>query len=254
MEYKNLFNLKDKVAVVTGGNGYIGQEIVKGLLEFGATVVVLDIKNSDFDSNYYFIKCDLNNSNEIEESYYKIENIYGGIDILIACAAYTGYAGTGKTEDISDDEWEKGINGTLNITFKAIKKIIPFFRRRKSGNIVTFGSLYSWIAPDFRIYGENNISPPNYGSGKAGIIQLTRHVASQYANENIRVNSITPGSYPHPQSFSNKDFILKLSSRNMMNRIGFPQDLVGAILFFVSDASRFVTGSNINVDGGQLSW
>lgn len=132
--------------------------------------------------------------------------------------------------------------------------MVPYMDKRGGGSIVTFGSLYAWIAPDFRIYNNNNISPPNYGAGKAAIVQLTRHCASQFAKRGIRVNSITPGSYPHPVSFSNEEFMGKLSDRTMLGRIGYPDDLVGAIILLASDASAYMTGTNISVDGGQLAW
>lgn len=259
MSYLNLFNLEGKVAVVTGGSGYLGSEIVKGFLDFGANVVVFDKVNNDKfvgldESKFKLINCDLSDSKDINRCYNKVKKIFGGIDILVACAAYTGYAGTGRTDEMSDDVWEQGIKGTVGITFKAIREVIPFFRERKGGNIITFGSLYAWIAPDFRIYDNSNVSPPNYGCGKAACVQLTRHVASQFANENIRANSITPGSYPHPKSFSNERFMNCLSGRTMMGRIGYPEDLVGAAIYLASDASKYVTGANISVDGGQLSW
>jgi len=250
--YKELFDLKNKNIVVTGGLGYLGLEISKGLKEFGANVIIIDFQDkviSDFD--YY--KCDLNDTLQIKLTYKKIIQKYNFINCIFALAAYTGYAGTGETHDLSDDEWSNGIEGTLGITFKTLKSIIPLMMKR-GGSIITFGSLYSWIAPDFSIYNKDNISPQNYGSGKAAVVQLTRHIASQYSKYNIRANIITPGSYPHPKSFSNASFITKLAGRNMLGRVGYPKDLVGACIFLASDASSFITGTNISVDGGQLSW
>jgi gluconate 5-dehydrogenase len=250
--YKKLFNLNGKTIVVTGGLGYLGIEIAKGLRDFGANVIIIDIKETN-TSDFHYYKCNLNDSKEITFTFNKILDRFKSIDSLFALAAYTGYAGSGETHQLSDEEWNKGIEGTLGITFKTLKAVLPIMIKN-GGNIVTFGSLYSWIAPDFRIYDSNNISPPNYGSGKAGVVQLTRHVASQYAKYNIRANVITPGSYPHPKSFENKAFIDKLANRNMVGRIGFPSDLVGTCIFLVSNASKFITGTNISVDGGQLSW
>jgi NAD(P)-dependent dehydrogenase (short-subunit alcohol dehydrogenase family) len=97
-------------------------------------------------------------------------------------------------------------------------------------------------------------SPPNYGAGKAAIVQLTRHAASELAKYRIRVNSVTPGSFPHPKTQKNKNFIERISNRNMLGRIGFPEGIVGPVLFLISDASKYITATNINVDGGQLNW
>ena len=261
MKYDDIFCLKGKTAVVTGGAGYLGSAIVQGLLDFGASVVAADLSDTGLNGklagqtreNFLFAECDLNKPASIKELYENTKAKFGGIDILFACAAYSGYGGTGTVSDMSDETWDSGIAGTVGITFKAIREIIPYMQQ-KGGSIITFGSLYSWIAPDFGIYDTGNVSPPNYGAGKAAVIQLTRHCASQFASKNIRVNSISPGSYPHPVSFENKSFMEKLSKRTMMGRIGYPEDLIGAAILLASDASRYMTGTNISVDGGQLAW
>ena len=252
---KNLFNLDSKIIVITGGSGYLGKEISSGLTKFGAIVTNFDNQAPEENQEKsHFKKCDLNSIDEISRCYAEVIKEFGKIDVLICAAAYSGYAGSGKLHEMSIETWNKGIDGTLNITFKSIKAIIPIFKEIGSGNIITFGSLYSWIAPDFSIYNNENISPPNYGAGKAAIIQLTRHVASQYAEFNIRANSVTPGAFPHLNKVNDEIFLNKLSSRNMMSRVGKPQDLVGPIAFLASDASEFITATNINVDGGQLNW
>lgn len=254
--YTKLFDLSKKTIIITGGLGYIGSELVKALSEFGAKCIVFDNTSTQTKSNNEFelMDVDLNDSNSIEKAYDEVMIKYSRIDVLICAAAYGGYAGSGMTHEMSDLDWQKGIDGTLNITFKSIKKVIPHLKNYGGGKIITFGSLYSWIAPDFSIYNENNISPPNYGAGKAAIIQLSRHVASQYATYGITVNTITPGSLPHPKTQKDKDFIDKLAKRNMLERISFPRDLVGTAVFLSSSASDYLTATNINVDGGQLSW
>ena len=261
MKYKDIFSLRGKTAIVTGGAGYIGAAIAQGFLDFGASVVIADVVSDGLSGklaeypreNYLFVECDLCNPQSIKEMYETTKSKFGGIDVLVACAAYTGYGGTGTVISMTDETWEAGIEGTIGITFKCIREAIPYMEDN-GGSIITFGSLYAWIAPDFGIYDSGNVSPPNYGAGKAAIIQLTRHCASQFSSRNIRVNSITPGSYPHPASFENKQFMEKLSKRTMMGRIGYPEDLVGASILLASDASGYMTGTNITIDGGQLAW
>lgn len=260
--YKNLFEFKNKTVVVTGGLGYLGQEIVRALLDLGSNVAVFDNSTLDYKKVFKLktlnrlivLNPNLSHSIETRAAFQHVEDRFGVINSLINCAAYGSYPGSGSIETMSTEIWDEGIEGTLGITFKTIKESIPFIKKSRNASIVNFGSLYSWIAPDLSIYENNNGSPPNYGAGKAAIIQLTRHAASELSKYNIRVNSVSPGSFPHKATQKNRDFIGKLSKRNMMNRIGQPEDLIGAVLFLVSDGSLFITGTNINVDGGQLAW
>lgn len=261
-KYNYLFDLKDFNVVVTGGLGYLGSQVVIALLEFGAKVSILDNSNykvnlglgKNMNDRLLVLNVNLSDPVSTRKAFEEVETAFGTIDALVNTAAYGNYAGTGTIENIPYSIWDEGIEGTLGITFKTIKESIPFIKKSQNPSIVNFGSLYSWIAPDLSIYENDNGSPPNYGSGKAGIIQLTRHAASELSKYNIRVNSVSPGSFPHPKTQENIDFIKRLSRRNMMNRIGYPEDLVGVVLFLISKASIYITATNINVDGGQLSW
>jgi gluconate 5-dehydrogenase len=257
-----LFNLESKVVVVTGGLGYLGIEIVLSLIEYGSKVAVFDnrkLSSTLLDKyqnhgSFLFVMLDLSKPQDIKRALTEVETKFGKITSLINCAAYGNYPGSGSIESISYKNWNLGIDGTLGLTLNSLKEAIPFLKKSTHSSIVNFGSLYSWIAPDPRIYDDNNGSPPNYGAGKAAIMQLTRHAASELSQFGIRVNSVTPGSFPHPQTQSNKQFIERLSNRNMLGRIGFPEDLVGPVLFLISDAAKYMTATNINVDGGQLNW
>ena len=115
--------------------------------------------------------------------------------------------------------------------------------------------MYGLIAPDFDIYGEDiPWSPPTYGAGKAGVLQFTRYCASALARRNIRVNSITPGPFPGITPTTNMEFIGRLSNKTMLKRTGKAEELNGALLLLASDASSFMTGSNIVVDGGMTQF
>ena len=115
--------------------------------------------------------------------------------------------------------------------------------------------MYGVIAPDFDIYGDDiPWNPPTYGAGKAGVLQFTRYCASALARRNIRVNSITPGPFPNITPSSNMAFISRLSNKTMMKRTGKPEELNGALLLLCSDASSFMTGTYIIVDGGMTQW
>lgn len=262
MNYKNIFSLEGKGIVVAGGAGYLGSKIAECLQDFGAHVVVADMveednerveflrKNGKFD----YIKCDLMSADSVKEMYTVAEQKMGKIDVLFNCAAYTGYAGTGDADQMSDEVFAAGVQGTLGLTYRCTREVIPFMKKNNNGSIINFGSLYALIGPDFRTYPEGFNSPPNYGAGKAAIVQLTRHCASQFAKYGIRVNSMTPGSFPHPATQEHKVFMKNLSDRTMIGRIGYPEDLLGVAVLLASDASVYMTGANVVVDGGTTAW
>jgi len=184
---------------------------------------------------------------------------FGGIDVLVNNAAYGGGAGGKSCEfrlDLIDDEtWNTGIDGTLGIAFRCTREAIPHLERRGGGAIVNIGSMYGLVSPDFAIYG-NDVpwSPPSYGAGKAGVLQLTRYCAAALAPKNIRVNSLTPGPFPNVTPHSDMEFVGRLSGKTMLRRTGRPEELAGALLLLCSDASSYMTGANIVVDGGMTAW
>lgn len=262
MNYQTIFSLKGKGIVVTGGAGYLGSKIVECFQDFGAHVVVADMVEEDHpqldrlkkNGELSYIKCDLMDSDSVRQMYEAAEQCAGKIDVLFNCAAYVGYAGTGDADTMSDEVFGKGVEGTLGLTYRCIREVIPYMKKYHKGSIVNFGSLYALIGPDFRTYPEGFNSPPNYGAGKAAIVQLTRHCASQFSKYGIRVNSMTPGSFPHPETQTHEVFMKNLSDRTMLGRIGTPEDLLGTAVLLASDASSYMTGTNVIVDGGTTAW
>lgn len=142
----------------------------------------------------------------------------------------------------------------LNAVFYTTKEASEYLKASK-GVIVNITSMYGHVAPDYRIYdGKEFANPPSYGAAKAGVIQLTKYLASFLSPYGVRVNALSPGPFPFPETQKNNDFIEKLASKNMLNRIGQPEDLKGAIALLCSDASSYMTGQNICVDGGWAAW
>jgi gluconate 5-dehydrogenase len=130
-------------------------------------------------------------------------------------------------------------------------------RGQKSGNIVNIASMYGVVVPDFKVYDGDckpNFNPPQYGASKAGVIQLTKFFGEYLIGDNIRVNAISPGPFPSPSVQKNEEFVNCLAGKNPSRRIGNPEDLKGALLFLASDASKYVVGQNIQVDGGWTIW
>jgi len=256
------FNLKEKVVIITGGYGHLGKAATESLLFHGATVYVLGrdegkfteaFKNSEnTKEKLFFESCDISKTEDIKKAFLNIENKAGKIDVLINNAAYL----KGQSpEEMTDDEWETGVDGSLNCVFRCIREIIPYFKKNSSGKIINVSSMYGVVAPQFEIYDDFPafLNPPHYGAAKAGVIQLTKYYASYLGKLGIQVNTITPGPFPSEAVQQTTGFVKALESKTCLNRIGKPEDLAGSFVFLASDASNFITGQNIVVDGGWTS-
>lgn len=265
---RDLFSLESKVIVITGGAGYLGSFMARALLEFGGTVVIADIVekepeevvgNSDYMENLHIIKCNLSKTDSIREMFREAKKRCRKIDVLVNCAAYGGGSGGkgigGGLDTIPDDVWEMGIDGTVGVTFRCSREVLPYFYDNGKGNIINIASMYGIVSPDPGMYGTSGQnSPPTYGTGKAGVLQFTRYCAANLADKNIRVNSITPGPFPDLRRNVDENFLNRLKSKTMFGRTGSPEELTGALLLLASDASSYMTGSNIIVDGGWTAW
>jgi len=258
-----MFSLKDKVSVITGGSGHLGYVISEGLAEAGSDVFILGTsKRSSEEAATKISKktgsivrgltVDISSLKSIEQCFSKIIKISDKIDILINNASFST---DGNLERKLEQNWLKGIDGTINGVFRTTKTIIPLMKKHHQGSIINIASMYGTVSPDPLIYGNSGYdNPPEYGSGKAAIIQFTRYLAVHYAKEGIRVNAISPGPFPNKEVQKNKNFISNLRKKTPMHRIGHPHELKGTIVFLASDASSYITGQNINVDGGWTIW
>ncbi len=259
MDCLSSFSLKDKVSVVTGGYGHLGKGITEGLMEAGSKVIVAGRSNEkykkifDLKEYIFFIEMDVSSTNSINKALSQIYNNFGHIDILINNAFYLK---GNSPEEMSDEEWNYGIDGTLNSVFRCIREAIPYMKKNDKGNIINISSMYGVLSPDFKIYetSPDFLNPPHYGSAKAGIIQLTKYYAVYLSRYNIRVNCISPGPFPSEDVQKDIEFIKKLSLKNPSGRIGTPEDLKGPVVFLASESSSYITGHNLIVDGGWTIW
>jgi NAD(P)-dependent dehydrogenase (short-subunit alcohol dehydrogenase family) len=249
------FNLENNVVLITGGYGHLGSAITESLLFHGAQVYVLARNNDKFlqsfemVDNLFFEYCDISDREDIKKAFNNIFAKTGKIDVLINNAFYS----KGQSpKNMTDEEWEFGIDGTLSSVFRCIREIIPYFKEVNKGKIINVSSMYGVVAPEFEVYNsyQQFLNPPHYGIAKAGVIQLTKYYASYLGKYGINVNTVSPGPFPSLSVQKEIGFIEQLEKKTLLNRIGKPEDLAGAFIFLSSDASNFITGQNIIVDGG----
>ena len=257
-----LLSLQNKTVFVTGGAGHLGTAMCEALAEQGANIVIgsRDQEKSDllaeklsgeFGVRASGVQLDITNPESSEQALSSIEDEYGRLDVLIN-NAWSGKKNT--FESISMDDWKYDIDVCLNGVFYTTKKAFPYLKKTQ-GVIVNVASMYGHVAPDYKMYaGTDHANPPSYGAAKAGVIQLTKYLASFLSPHGIRVNAISPGPFPFSDILKNEEFIGALEAKTMLNRIGNPEDLKGAIALLCSDASSYMTGQNICVDGGWTAW
>jgi NAD(P)-dependent dehydrogenase (short-subunit alcohol dehydrogenase family) len=259
---KHLFSLENQVVVITGGSGYLGSAMTEGLLSYGAQVVVADIVERKVElgdeslrTRLHMKYCDVSSSASIRNFMKETFAQFGQINILVNNAYYG--AGNPPMEDMSDESWDKGMDGAAGTCFRCTREITPYFKKQGQGNIINIASMYGMVSPDPRIYGDTGANNPiNYGAGKAAVIQLTRYSAAHLAHYGIRVNSISPGPFPQPsnQNVQDQNLLNELRKKTMLGRVGKNEDMAGTVIFLASPASSYITGANIPVDGGWTAW
>jgi NAD(P)-dependent dehydrogenase (short-subunit alcohol dehydrogenase family) len=261
----SLLSLKDRTALVVGGAGLLGGEISFVLAELGARVLVASRslgKCEDFAASVtrrypsakaQAFEVDITDPKSIRALAEKVGAATGAmLDVLVN----SGWSGRKNTfESISDEDWDLDIEVCLNGVFRTVKAMVPLLKPRR-GCIMSIASMYGHVAPDYRMYdSERFANPPSYGAAKAGVIQLTKYLASFLAPHGIRANCISPGPFPFESTqVANPDFIARLEAKNPLNRIGRPVDLKGAAALLCTDAGAYMTGQNICVDGGWAVW
>ena len=239
--------LKDKIIVITGGNGLLGRDIIKRLKSEGAFCINLEI-NHETNEDLSNINCDITNENVIDKTIAMIINKYGRIDGLVN-NAYPRTKDWGlKFEEIPLDSWKKNIDMQLNSYFYLTQKISDQMVIKKSGNIVNIASIYGLVGPDFTVYnGTNMTMPAAYSVIKGGLVNFTRYLASYLGSHQIRVNTVSPGGIFDNQ---NEIFVNNYNNKVPMRRMGIPSDISPSVAFLLSDEASYITGQNLIIDGG----
>jgi NAD(P)-dependent dehydrogenase (short-subunit alcohol dehydrogenase family) len=266
--YKELFDLSDKTAIVTGGAGILGSHFCAALAESGASVAVIDINEkaakklakdlkSKYGSKTLGIGCDVSNPKSVCSMVEQVVSEFGEINILHNNAA-------GKSDDLdaffapfeeySLEQWRSIMSVNIDGMFLVAQAVgNQMLKQGSGGSIIQTTSIYGVMAPDHSIYegsfylGRQINTPAVYTASKAAVIGLTKHLAAYWGDKNIRVNALAPGG---TESGQNDEFIKRYSSRIPMNRMAQAYEMAGALLYLSSDASSYVTGQVLIVDGG----
>lgn len=239
--------MKNKVIVVTGGSGLLGDAMIKHLRARGTVAVNLDINCADV-SDSDEIHCDVTSVESLNRAMKMVIEKYGHIDGLVN-NAYPRTADWGSSfEDTDPASWRNNVDWQLNSHAFACMSVIGHMKERGGGSIVNIASIYGVVGNDFNIYEGTPVQPvAAYSAIKGGIISLTRFLASQYGKYNIRVNSVAPGGI-----FDNQPeaFVRAYEQKVPMKRMGRPDDIAPAVTFLLSDEAKYITGHNLIVDGG----
>jgi NAD(P)-dependent dehydrogenase (short-subunit alcohol dehydrogenase family) len=239
--------LKDKVILVTGGSGLIGQYIVQHCKDNGAITINADL-SVETDMNAGQFNCDITNPESISDLVQSVFSTYGRIDGLVN-NAYPRTKDWGvKFEDISFESWRKNVDMQLNCTFLLCQEVLKIMKNQHAGSIVNMGSIYGEVGNDFTLYEEyDGTSPAAYAAIKGGIINFTRYLSSYFGKHNVRVNCVSPGGIIDQQHTS---FIKRYEQKVPLKRMGKPEEIAPAITFLLSDEASYITGHNLMVDGG----
>jgi NAD(P)-dependent dehydrogenase (short-subunit alcohol dehydrogenase family) len=266
-----LFSLVNKVVVVTGGAGLLGQVFCQSLVDVGAHVAIVDLDlasaetvakriNKSDAQRVIAVGSDITSPESVTQMVTNVVKQLGRIDVLVNNAASKGSsldAFFESFEDYSLKTWREVMSVNIDGLFLVAQAVGKQMKKQGGGSIIQTSSIYGVVAPDQRIYegSEYNGRPINtpavYSASKSAVNGLTNYLATYWASSKIRVNSLTPGGIASGQ---NSEFNKKYSNRVPLGRMGEATELVGALIYLASDASSYVTGQNLIVDGGLSAW
>jgi len=240
-----MFDLSGKTALITGAAGLLGQNHAAAIEEAGGTVILTDIVDDE-----HYIYMDVTDKKSIENVVESLDRV----DILINNAAINPKMikkGSNNFEQFSLERWNQGLQVNLTGAFLCSQIFInKMIKDNVKGVVINIASDLGVVAPDQRIY-KDDVKPVDYIVAKHGIIGLTKYLATYFADKNIRVNSLSPaGVYTNQDS----DFVERLTNLIPMRRMASVDDYKGAIVFLCSDASSYMTGANLIIDGGRTVW
>lgn len=252
--------LKNKVIVVTGGAGLIGQEFIKAIIEQGGIAIIADI-NKEIGKEVQkklskklntkkinFIKLDITSKKSLKKCIEKIDKKYGRIDALVN-NAYPRNKNYGKHFfDVKHNDFVENLGLNLGGYFTTSQQFAKYFKKQSYGNIINISSIYGVVAPKFDIYKDTSMTTPvEYAAIKSGLIHLTKYMAKYFKGMNIKVNTLSPGGIFDNQP---KEFLGKYKEQCLSKGMLDKSDLKGTLIYLLSDMSEYVNGQNIVIDDG----
>jgi len=275
-DLKEIFNLEDKVVVVTGAAGLLGRKHVEAIATFGGTPILLDLDQKELDDfseeinnkysvNSLALKVDITSEEQLSESCKLILENFGKIDGLVLNAANNPKIEESSTKDFSRienftlDSWNKDIAVGLTGSFLCSKYFGAVISENPNGgSIVSISSDLGLIGPDQNLYKREGVpdnlqpvKPVTYSVVKTGLIGLTRYLATYWADKGVRSNAICPGGVENDQP---KDFLKKIEAKIPLARMAKKEEYQGVLIWMLSDASSYLNGAIIPVDGGRTAW
>jgi NAD(P)-dependent dehydrogenase (short-subunit alcohol dehydrogenase family) len=268
-----LFSLEGRTAVLTGASGFLGRTFAEALLANGARVIVIGrsdkLERQTHDWSLRFgndrvtsFRVDMYDLDAYGKGLEQIASDEPRIDILVNNAHELG-PGTGfnvpngSLEEGSYDQWMRNLTGGVYWAALTVQKMGKRMQAERRGSIINISTMYAMVAPSPQLYeGTKFLNPPGYSASKAALLSFTRYIASFWGVYGVRANAILPGPFSNtedagPNAVRQDDlFIERLKARTCLGRIGHPAELAGALIFLASDASSYITGQGIVVDGG----
>jgi NAD(P)-dependent dehydrogenase (short-subunit alcohol dehydrogenase family) len=269
----SLFDVENRVVIITGGLGQLGRQFTGTLLECGAKVAIFDLvagkkdamqslPGGIHDTEFCALPVDVTKRESIEAGLAQVKAKWGVPHALINAAALDSppdapASENGPFENYPESSWDRVLDVNLKGVFLCCQVVGGAMANAGRGSIINVGSIYGLVSPDQRVYeyrrrGEPSFfKPVAYSASKSGLINLTRYLATYWAERNVRANMLTLGGV-----FNNQDaeFLNEYCARVPMGRMAREEEYNGAIVFLISDASAYMTGSNLVMDGGWTAW
>lgn len=263
IDYHNKFSLIDKVIIITGACGLIGKAFVEICAQYDAKVVIVDIPLANpekmalkfsklYGDRFLGISIDVSKRDDVLSLKNKVLQKYNKIDGLVNCHQNKTAKFFAKFEEYDDQSWNDIISTNLNGTFLTCQIIGSYMANNRVGSIINMPSTYSVVAPNQNLYkGTQMGSPAAYSASKGGVMALSQYLASYWADKGVRVNQLTPHGVwnKHEEKFENN-----FSNFSPLKRMSYNHEVAPALLYLLSDASSYVTGHNLIVDGGWTMW